>query len=229
MVVLRQGAAADQQLQQRQLSELRAAANGLRSSLAIARASLDQLNLRAAVSGQLTAFSIQVGQSLSRGERLGQIDSPGRNKLVAGVDEFYLSRVALGQRATLTWNGSAYSLKISKISSQVKNGEFEVECQFLGAEPQGVQRGQTMQARLKLGDPRPATLIPNGAFYSETGGAWVFVVTADGRRAEKRTVRLGRRNTQFIEVLEGLELGERVITSPYTGLTDKNRLTLKTG
>jgi HlyD family secretion protein len=95
---------------------------------------------------------------------------------------------------------------------------------FVGEEPKGVQRGQTMQARLTLGDPVPATLIPNGAFYNDTGGAWVFVVSADGDVAEKRQVRLGRRNGQYIEVLDGLQPGERVITSPYTGLTDKDRL-----
>lgn len=228
LAVLRDGAATDERLQSSQLAQLRAASASLRSSLSLARASLEQLNLRAPVAGQLTAFSIQVGQSMSRGERLGQIDSPGRNKLVAGVDEFYLGRVTLGQRATLDWQGRDYALKVSKISPQVRSGEFETELQFVGAEPPGVQRGQTMQARLTLGDPRPAVLVPNGSYYSETGGAWVFVVTTDGREAVKRPVRLGRRNARFIEVLDGLEPGERVLTSPYTGLTDKDRLDLAT-
>jgi HlyD family secretion protein len=214
----------DERLQATQLAQLRAAATSLQNSLSVARTNLDTLNLRAPVSGQLTAFSIQVGQSMSRGERLGQIDSPGRNKLIAGVDEFYLGRVQLGQTATLDWSGKTYRLKVGKIYPQVRNGEFEVDMIFVGEEPKGVQRGQTMQARLTLGDPVPATLIPNGAFYNDTGGAWVFVVSADGDVAEKRQVRLGRRNGQYIEVLDGLQPGERVITSPYTGLTDKDRL-----
>jgi HlyD family secretion protein len=225
--VLRTGAAKDERLQVNQLAQLREAASGLSSSLVLARASLNQLNLRAPVAGQLTAFSIQVGQSMKRGERLGQIDSPGRNKIIAGVDEFYLSRVALGQRATLEWNDKTYQLKVSKISPEVRNGEFEIECQFIGVEPTGVQRGQTMQARLTLGSTERATLIPNGAYYNDTGGSWVFVVAENGSSAVKRTVRLGRRNARYIEVVEGLDPGERVITSPYTGFADKDRLAIR--
>ena len=113
-----------------------------------------------------------------------------------------------------------------KIYPQVQNGQFQVDLQFLGDEPQGVQRGQTLQAKLTLGDPAPAKLIPNGAFYNESGGAYVFVVSPDGGTAVKRQVRLGRRNPDFIEVLDGLDAGERVITSPYTGFADKDRLDL---
>ncbi len=105
---------------------------------------------------------------------------------------------------------------------------FEVDLTFVGAEPPALNRGQTLQTKLTLGDPAPALLIPNGAFYNETGGAWVFVVAPDGGEAVKRNVRLGRRNADYIEVLEGLEPGERVITSPYTGFADKDRLDLET-
>lgn len=227
LAALREGVITESRLQASQLAQLRAAADALSSSLAIARSSLDQLNLRAPVAGQLTAFSAQVGQSMSRGERIGQIDSPGRNKLVADIDEFYIDRVALSQPAELEWNKRKFKLKVSKISPQVRNGEFKVDFQFIGPQPQGMQRGQTLQARLTLGDPAPALLIPNGAFYNETAGAWVFVVTADGTEAMKRAVRLGRRNAQFIEVLDGLEPGERVLTSPYTGLADKDQLKIE--
>jgi HlyD family secretion protein len=226
--VLRRAQAINQRLQSSQLAQLRASNASLSGSLDIARATLDALNLRAPVSGQLTAFSIQVGQSLNRGERLGQIDSAGRNKLVAQVDEFYLGRVEPGQIATAEWGGKAYRLKVAKLYPQVRNGTFEVDLQFVGQEPAELQRGQTLQARLTLGDPAPAVLIPNGAFYNETGGAWVFVVTPDERQAVKRPVRLGRRNADFIEVLDGLEPGEKVLTSPYTGFADKDRLDLAT-
>jgi HlyD family secretion protein len=224
--VVRQTQATDEKLQSSQLAQLRASTTALNASLGIARASLDALNLRAPVTGQLTAFSIQVGQSMNRGERLGQIDSSGRNKLVAQVDEFYLGRVEPGQIATSEWGGRSYRLKVAKIYPQVKNGTFEVDFHFLGAEPAELQRGQTLQTRLTLGDPAPALLIPNGAFYNETGGSWVFVVTPDGSEAIKRQVRLGRRNADYIEVLDGLEPGERVLTSPYTGFADKDRLDL---
>ena len=108
----------------------------------------------------------------------------------------------------------------------MKNGEFDVDLVFTKGEPAGIQRGQTLQTKLTLGDPTKSLLLPSGSFYNDTGGAWVFVVTADGSRAEKRTVRLGRRNSQSIEVLDGLQAGERVLTSPYIGLTDKDRLTI---
>lgn len=224
--VMRRAQEVNQRLQTSQLAQLRASNASISGSLDIARATLDALNLRAPVAGQLTAFSIQVGQSMNRGERLGQIDTAG-NKLVAQVDEFYLGRVQPGQTATAEWGGKAYRLKVAKIYPQVRNGTFEVDFHFVGGEPADIQRGQTLQTRLTLGDPTTALLIPNGAFYNETGGSWIFVVTPDGSEAVKRQVRLGRRNSEYIEVLEGLEPGERVLTSPYTGFADKDRLDLE--
>jgi HlyD family secretion protein len=225
--VLRRSQATDERLQSSQLAQLRTSAQSLNASLDIARATLDALNLRAPVAGQLTAFSIQVGQSLNRGERLGQIDSAGRNKLVASVDEFYLGRVEPGQVATVETGGKTWRAKVAKIYPQVRNGAFEVDLHFIGQEPPELQRGQTLQVRLTLGDPVPALLIPNGAFYNETGGNYVFVVAPGGGSAIKRPVRLGRRNSEYIEILDGLEPGERVITSPYTGFADKDRLDLE--
>ena len=225
--VLRRQQATDERLQSSQLAQLRQTASALNNSLDIARGSLDALNLRAPVAGQLTAFSIQVGQSLDRGERLGQIDTEG-NKLVAQVDEFYLGRVREGQIATAELGGRTYRLKLAKIYPQVRNGTFEVDFHFVGPAPANVQRGQTIQTKLTLSDPAKALLLPNGAFYNETGGNWVFVVSPDGRSAVKRQVRLGRRNADFIEVLDGLDPGERVLTSPYTGFAERDRLDLQT-
>jgi HlyD family secretion protein len=229
LAALQRSQATDERLQMGQLAQQHAAAASMQSGLALARANLDALNLRAPVAGQLSGFSIQVGQSLQRGERIAQIDSPGRNKLMAGVDEFYLGRVQIGQKASVEWNGKTFAAKVTKIYPQVQNGQFQVDLQFAGAEPANIQRGQTMQAKLTLGDPAPARLIPAGAFYNETGGNWVFVVSPDGKSAVKRPVRLGRRNPESIEVLEGLDPGERVITSPYTGFADKDRLDLTQG
>jgi len=224
--VLKAGQSTDERLQTSQLAQLRASNASLSQSLAIARSTLDALNLRAPVDGQLTAFSIQVGQSLQRGERLGQVDSAGHNKLMADVDEFYLGRVQPGQTATVDSGGKTYKAKVAKIYPQVRNGTFQIDLWFVDGEPTDIQRGQTLQVKLTLGDPTPAKLIPNGAFYTETGGTWVFVVSPDGRTAVKRQVRLGRRNADMIEVLDGLEPGEKVITSPYTGFADKDRLDL---
>lgn len=224
--VLRAAQANDERLQSSQLSQLRRTAASLQSALAIAHANLDQLKLRAPVSGQLTAFSIQVGQSMSRGERIGQIDSPGRTKLVAGVDEFYLGRVQPGLKATIDLGGKTYRLKVAKIYPQVKNGQFDVDLWFVDPEPDGMQRGQSLQAKLILGDPTPARLIPNGSFYNDTGGNWVFVVAPDGDSAIRRPVRLGRRNGDHVEILDGLDPGEKVITSSYAGFVDRTRLDL---
>jgi HlyD family secretion protein len=226
LAVLQRSQASDERLQSGQLDQQKASMKSMSAGLGIARTNLDALNLKAPVTGKLSGFSIQIGQSLQRGERIGQIDSPGKNKLQAGVDEFYLGRVQVNQSASVDWNGKTFRARVMKIYPQVQNGQFQVDLQFLGDEPQGVQRGQTLQAKLTLGDPAPAKLIPNGAFYNESGGAYVFVVAPDGNSAVKRQVRLGRRNPDFIEVLDGLDAGERVITSPYTGFADKDRLDL---
>lgn len=226
LAVLQHSQSSDERLQSGQLDQQKASMKSMSAGLGIARNNLDALNLKAPVTGKLSGFSIQIGQSLQRGERIGQIDSPGRNKLQAGVDEFYLGRVQVNQSASVDWNGKTFRARVMKIYPQVQNGQFQVDLQFLGDEPQGVQRGQTLQAKLTLGDPAPAKLIPNGAFYNESGGAYVFVVSPDGGTAVKRQVRLGRRNPDYIEVLDGLDAGERVITSPYTGFADKDRLDL---
>jgi HlyD family secretion protein len=224
LAILRRSIAEDEQLQSSQLAQLRASASSLNKSLSIARGSLSQLQLRAPVSGQLSGFSIQLGQSLERGERLGQIDSAGRSKLVADVDEFYLGRVAVGQTATLETDGKTFNLKVAKIYPQVRSGQFQIDLTFDGPEPPSVQRGQTMQVKLTLGDSSRAVLIPNGAFFNDTGGNWVFVIDGSGRGATRRAVQLGRRNNDFIEVLGGIKPGERVITSSYSGLVDKDHL-----
>jgi HlyD family secretion protein len=207
------------------MQQLRAAAASLNSSMGIARTSLGQLSIRAPVTGQLSGFDIQLGQSLQQGERIGQIDSAGADKLQADVDEFYLGRVRVGQTATAEVDGKTYRLKVAKVYPQVRNGQFQIDLVFDGPEPASIQRGQTVQAKLTIGDSARAVLVPNGAFFNDTGGNWIFVVDRGGRSATKRPVQLGRRNTDFIEVLGGLKPGERVITSSYSGLTDKARLT----
>lgn len=217
--------ASDSRLQEQQLKQLRESNQQLLASLEFARKNLDDLNMRAPVDGQLSGFNIEIGQSIERGGRIGQIDDPNRYKLNAKIDEYYMGRVDLQQVGTASSNGHEYHAAVSKIYPQVNNGQFEVDMTFTD-DPDGVRRGQTLQLELTLGDNSDATLIPNGTFYQETGGNWVFVVSPDGSEAIRRDVRLGRRNVDFIEVLDGLEPGERVITSPYTGYTAMDRLAL---
>lgn len=223
-VVTLESQATDARLQETQLAFLQKSSIQLEQNLAFARKNLDALNVRAPVAGKVSGLDLEVGQSIQRGGRLGQIDDPDNFKLSASIDEFYLSRVDLGQRATLQSGGEEYSLSISKIYPQVTNGQFEVDLVFDGDQPEGIRRGQTMQARLTLGDSASAMLIPNGAFYQDTGGNWMFVVSGD--EAHRRPVRLGRRNSRYIEVIEGLEVGEEVIVSPYSAFREMDTLKL---
>ena len=217
--------ATDARLQEQQLNQLRIAGNQLRSSLDFARKNLDDLNVRAPITGRLSGFNIEVGQSIERGGRLGQIDDPDGFKLNVRIDEYYLGRVDLQQVAIAEHNRRSLDLEIAKIYPQVNDGQFEVDMTFVD-EPIGLRRGQTLQLRLTLGDNSGALLIPNGSFYQETGGNWIFVVSPDNTEAIKRPVRLGRRNVDFIEVLDGLEAGEKVVTSPYTSYAGMDRLAL---
>jgi HlyD family secretion protein len=217
--------ATDARMQEQQLQQLRDAGEQLQAGLEFARKNLDDLSVRAPVAGKLSGFNIEIGQSIARGGRLGQIDDPDGYKLNARIDEYYLGRVDLQQVASAEHNGRDLDLRVSKIYPQVNEGQFEVDMTF-AEQPEGLRRGQTLQTRLTLGDNTDATLIPNGAFYQETGGNWVFVVAPSGGEAVKRNVSLGRRNTKFIEVLDGLEPGENVITSPYTSFVGMDRLNL---
>jgi HlyD family secretion protein len=217
--------ATDARLQEQQLNQLREAGKQLEESLAFARQNLEDLNIRAPISGKLSGFNIEVGQSIERGGRLGQIDDPDQFKLNVRIDEYYLGRVDLQQSAIAEHKGRELDLNVAKIYPKVNNGQFEVDMQF-EQQPEDLRRGQTLQLRLTLGDNAEALLIPNGSFYQETGGNWIFVVSPDGSEAVRRPVRLGRRNTDFIEVLDGLEAGEKVITSPYTSYTGLDRLVL---
>jgi HlyD family secretion protein len=217
--------ATDARMQEAQLRQLRDAGEQLQAGLGFARKNLEDLNVRAPVAGKLSGFNIEIGQSITRGGRLGQIDDPYGYKLNSRIDEYYLGRVDLELPAIAEHNGRDLELSVAKIYPQVKEGNFEVDMAF-AEQPEGLRRGQTLQTRLTLGDNTDAILIPNGAFYQETGGNWVFVVTPDGSEAIKRNVRLGRRNSEFIEVLDGLEPGERVITSPYTSFVGMDRLSL---
>lgn len=217
----------DERLQKAQMEQLQIATGQLERNLVVARRNLDALHVRAPVDGKLTAFNLEVGQALERGTNIGQIDDPRRFKLTANIDEYYLPRVDLEQKASLSHEGVSYTLSTRKIYPQVQNGTFEVDLVFDAEQPSSIRRGQTIQLNLELGSPSESLLIPNGAFYQDTGGNWIFVVSTDGQRAVRRNVQLGRRNVRFIEVLDGLEEGEQVITSPYTNYLDMDRLDLK--
>lgn len=216
----------DARLQDEQLAFLRGAGTRLERNLELSRKNLDALNVRAPVAGTLSGFNIEIGQSIAAGGRLGQIDDADHFKVVASIDEFYLDRIDIGQQAVFERGGKTYTLRVNKIYPQVKNGQFEADLVFSGQQPDGIRRGQTLQAKLTLGDPEDAVLVPNGPFLQDTGGNWIFVVAPDGEDVIRRNVHLGRRNAQFIEVLDGLEVGETVLTSPYGDFLEMDRLKL---
>lgn len=210
-----------------QAQEIRQMQSQLHDNMASVRASLEALKLRAPVAGRLTAFDLQLGQTVTAGQRVGQIDSENDYKLTADVDEYYLGRVNPGQVATAQYEGKAYRLTVSRILPQVRQGRFQIDLAFEGATPPALRRGQSLDLELTLGATRQALVLPNGPFMQAGGGSWVFVVGPDGRRAARRAIRVGRRNPQYVEVLSGLRPGERVLTSSYDGFAQETRLILR--
>jgi HlyD family secretion protein len=210
-----------------QAAEIRRTLGQLQENLISVRRSLDALQIRAPTAGRLTAFELQPGQTIQPGLRVGQIDTEGAYKLASRIDEFFLGRVSTGQPAIARHDGRQYPLRVSRIFPQVSQGGFRVEFTFKGDTPPGVRRGQSMEIEVTLGATRPALILPHGPFLEATGGNWVFVVDPSGRRAERRPIRSGRRNPQQLEVLEGLEPGERVVTSSYEPFAQQNQLILR--
>jgi HlyD family secretion protein len=188
---------------------------------------IDNLTVKAPISGQLTSLNAEIGQSKTPGSRLGQIDAMDGYKVRADIDEFYIARVSKGLRATADIDGSEYKLSVDKVYPEVKDGKFEVDMEFAGKPPDGIRRGQTLQIRLQLSDRTKAMLLPRGGFYQKTGGQWVFILNSSGSEAVKRSISLGRQNPDYFEVLSGLKPGDKVITSSYDNFGDVDKLIIK--
>ncbi|HTQ99559.1 MAG TPA: HlyD family efflux transporter periplasmic adaptor subunit [Candidatus Acidoferrum sp.] len=203
--------------------------SALLRSLEVNHKSLDDLVVRAPFDGQLSGLSLDLGQTLIRGgstttSSLGQIDDTEHFKLKVQIDEYYITRTREGQTGETTLNDKTFKLHISRVFPEVSNGQFSVDMEFDGVAPTDIRRGQTLQTRLQLGDAGKALLLPRGGFFQDTGGNWAFVVDKDGKFAGKRNIRLGRRNAEYFEVLEGLAAGEQVITSEYGSFKDMERI-----
>lgn len=200
----------------------------LRENLTITHARLDALKVKAPLAGRVTAIDLKVGETKTQGQRLAEIVPDTGIKLSAEIDEFYLGRVTTGQSATLQVSGSGTDsrLTVARVYPQVKNGTFTVDLSFEGGVPPGLLPGQAMQGRLALGDDHPALVLPAGAFLERTGGDWVFVMDEGGDAAHRRRIKVGRRNAEQVEITGGLEAGDRVIISDYTGLDRMDRVDL---
>ena len=214
------------QLYDRLLPAIHQQLKNLRGNLVVVHDKLDSLVIRAPVAGKVTAIDLKVGENRSPGQRLAEVTPDAGMKLTADVDEYYLPRVRVGQTATIELNGTPANVTVQRVSPQVRDGHFTIELDFSGSSPPNLVAGSTAQGRLQLGDDRPAKVMPVGAFLERTGGEWAFVVDSDGRTAERRQIKPGRRSSEQLEILSGLRVGERVITSDYSGLDRVDRLVL---
>lgn len=199
----------------------------LYQNLNLLRESLGNLYVKAPADGKLSSFNIEVGQTANAGEHLGQIDIPDDFKLRANIDERYISRVSLGQEAEFDFEGKSYMLAVHKIYTDVNAGSFQVDMYFSDGYPEHIKRGQTLQLKLKFSGVTNAITVKRGGFFQQTGGNWIFVVDPTERFAVKRNIRINRQNTLSYEVVEGLEAGEKVITSSYDTFGTKDKVVFK--
>jgi len=217
----------DSTLRAIQIGQLEASVARMQANMEIIKQKMENLVIKAPIAGHLTSLNAEVGQLKAPGERLGQIDVLEGFKISANVDEYYISRISTGQEGEVKIAGKTYRVKSSKVYPEVRDGRFQVDMEFVDAEPEGIRRGQSVQIRLALGELSQAVMLARGGFYNDTGGNWAYVLDSSGKFAAKRKIRLGRYNTRVYEVLEGLEPGEKVITSSYDTFGDFDRLTFK--
>lgn len=209
-----------------QMDQMEDNLQNMRQNVAMIRERKNKLEVRATISGELGLLDAELGQNISAGQMVGQINDLSDFKVEAQVDEHYIDRVTNGLPATFQRQNASFGLKVRKVYPEVREGRFRTDFVFTGERPDNIRSGQTYYIDLQLGEPTESVLIPKGTFFQVTGGNWIFVVDKDGKKAYRRTIRIGRQNPQYYEVLEGLEQGERVIVSGYEGFKDNEVLVL---
>ena len=207
-----------------QLDRMEESLDNMVLNMQMIRKRKSNLIVKAPIDGELGLLDVVLGQSITSGTKIGQINSVGTYKVEAQIDEHYIDRVVAGLEATFERQGEQYSTSIRKVYPEVREGKFKADFKFEGEQPDNIRAGQTYYLNLQLGQPEEAVIIPRGSFYQKTGGKWVYVVNKEGTMAVKREIRLGRQNPQYYEVLEGLEPGEKVITSGYDTFGDSDVL-----
>lgn len=212
-----------------QIAQAEATLIRTRENLEMIKRNLENLYIKAPISGRLSTVNVEVGESISTGQNIGQIDDLNGFKVRAMIDEHYIARIYEGLRGSFQFDGKDHELEIKKVYPEVNNGLFSVDMVFddKASIPKGIRRGQTLQIRLQLSENIVAIQIPKGSFYQVTGGNYVFILNEDETEATKREIKLGRMNTRFYEVLEGLQPEEKIIVSSYNGYEDKDKLILK--
>jgi len=217
----------DDNLRETSLTGLDADLERMQKTLSMVYQRLDHLNVRAPADGQLGFLDAEIGQSITPGQRIGEINVLTDYKIKANIDEHYLDRVVKDLTAVLDRNDKQYPLRLRKVFPQVNNGKFEVELVFTEDKPATIRTGQSYNIKLQLGESSDALLLPKGSFFQSTGGQWIFVVGSGGDEALKRNIRIGKQNSRYYEVLEGLEAGEKVITSNYDSFGEAEKIVLK--
>jgi HlyD family secretion protein len=207
-----------------QLRQLNSSERSMLQNLEGVNQILENLVIKAPIDGQLSTPQLQEGQNVNRGQRVGQVDIVGSYKVRVPIDELYLPRISKGLGATTKFDNNSYKMKIIYIYPTITGGRFEVDMEFDGDTPPGIRRGQSLRMRIELGQSSEELLLPVGGFYKDTGGNWVFVLEEGTNKAVRRNIRLGRKNTENFEILDGLQPGDRVITSSYDHFGDNEVL-----
>lgn len=203
------------ELNRSQVAQMTGDLASMRKNVELVRQRKAKLDVRSTIDGEIGLLDVELGQSISPGQKIGVINDLSDYKVEAQVDEHYIDRVHTGLQATFEQNGRKYRLRVRKVYPEVREGRFKIDFVFRGERPKNIRTGQTYYVDLQLGEAKKAIIIPKGTFYSVTGGSWIFVLDKDGRKAYRRKIRIGRQNPQYYEVLDGLEPGERVIVSGY--------------
>lgn len=217
----------DGQLRRSQMEQMSDNLESMQRNVSLVRARKAKLDVRSSIDGEVGLLDVELGQSISPGQKIGVINDLSDYKVEAQVDEHYIDRVRAGLTASFEQSGRTYRLTVRKVYPEVRDGRFRIDFVFSGPRPQNIRTGQTYYLDLQLGEAKKAILIPKGTFYSVTGGTWIFVLDKNGHKAYRRNIRIGRQNPQYYEVLEGLEPGEKVIVSGYESYKDNEILVLE--
>ena len=210
-----------------QMDEMEASLANMRKNILLIRERKENLNVRSQIDGELGLLEVVLGQSINPGQKIGQINDLSDYKIEAMIDEHYIDRVKPGLSAAFERQGSSFDLTVRKVYPEVRDGKFRTDFVFTGERPDNIRSGQTYYINLELGQPTESIIIPKGTFFQSTGGSWIFVLDPDGKKAYRRSIKIGRQNPQYYEVLEGLEAGEKVIVSSYESYKDNEVLVLE--
>ena len=207
-----------------EIRQMQESLENMRVNMMMIRKRKDNLTIKAPIDGELGLLDVVLGQSVGAGTKIGQINNLDSYKIEAQIDEHYIDRVSAGLEATFERQSERYEAQIRKVYPEVRDGKFKADFKFMEQQPDNIRSGQTYYLNLQLGQPVEAVLVPRGAFYQKTGGKWIYVVSPDGSKATRRDIKIGRQNPQYYEVVEGLEPGEKVITSSYDNFGDSEVL-----